>query len=185
MIELTLNYRGPLKSNGRPSEKHHLRCHFHNQLATFWKQPYVADLAKNLWLAPRARSTPFLQEIGQFKFAPLVCSRFKAAAKLDVTLLRPEPPGSILTQGGDIDNRIKTLLDSLKMPRRSEELPPEVVPDKNQDPFFVLLEGDNLVSSLSIRTSRLLDAPENSKDVLLLVQVSTERFGTTYENVDF
>jgi hypothetical protein len=102
-----------------------------------------------------------------------------------VTLLRPETPGSILTQGGDIDNRIKTLLDSLKMPRRSEELPPEAVPDKNQDPFFVLLEDDNLVSSLSIRTSRLLDAPENSKDVLLLVQVSTERFGTTYENVDF
>jgi hypothetical protein len=42
----------------------------------------------------------------------MTCRR---VAEIGLTFLCPEPAGQIVAQGGDIDNRIKTLLDSLKI----------------------------------------------------------------------
>jgi hypothetical protein len=60
-----------------------------------------------------------VERVGQFEFAPLVTKKLDLVAELDVLFLRPEPPGSV-GHGGDIDNRIKTLLDSLRIPRGNE-----------------------------------------------------------------
>jgi Holliday junction resolvase RusA-like endonuclease len=54
-----------------------------------------------------------------FVFVPLVTAEMSAVAELSVVLLRPEPAGQLLTQGGDIDNRLKTLFDALTMPRHA------------------------------------------------------------------
>jgi hypothetical protein len=43
-------------------------------------------------------------------------------------LLWPQPAGAIISQGGDIDNRLKTLFDSLKVPTERTALPPEATP---------------------------------------------------------
>jgi hypothetical protein len=46
----------------------------------------------------------------------LVDSRSNLIAELEITLLRPGLPAGIVVRGGDIDNRLKTPLDALKMP---------------------------------------------------------------------
>ena len=74
---------------------------------------------------------------------------------MDVLFLRPDPPGQLVTSG-DIDNRIKTLLDALKMPGGNQDLGRYHAPEPDEDPFFVLLEGDQMVTRLAIETDMLL-----------------------------
>ena len=143
-MRLTLHYRGPLRSNGSPLHKHELRRFFHVQLRTLWTQEPLVEAPK--LLAPREPNEySLLRPMGSFTFAPLVSAEMNATAELVVTLLRPEPPGNLLTQGGDIDNRLKTLFDALTMPRHLNALAIGSTPSADEAPFFCLLEDDNLV----------------------------------------
>ena len=112
-------------------------------------------------------------EDSPFRFAPLICEApLYLIADLQITLLRPESPGSIVTQGGDIDNRLKTLLDSLAVPKAAG-LPADETPQQDEDPFFCLLEDDNLVTKLSVETDRLLEQVRSPSEVILLIRVKT------------
>lgn len=190
-MEFTLYYRGPLKANSGPKEKHRLRQHFHGQLKQLWQQiplsQYGEYLDPNHKERPlgedQERATTVIHSIGSFDFAPLVCDLFAMMAHLSITLLRPEPPGRIVTQSGDIDNRLKTLLDALKVPDHQQALPKGATPLPDEGPFFCLLEDDNRISGLSIQTDRLLDPTAHSSEVVLLMHVFTKPIAGTWENI--
>jgi hypothetical protein len=80
-------------------------------------------------------------------------------------MLRPEAPGQTVISGGDIDNRLKTLFDALRMP-----LPGEIheLPGEGREPFFCLLQDDSLVNNISITTDLLL-GPTNPNEVQLVI----------------
>jgi len=61
-------------------------------------------------------NSSIIQDVGDFQFAPLVNNKLHMTADLNITMLRPGRPGSLITHAGDIDNRLKTLLDALKVP---------------------------------------------------------------------
>lgn len=48
---------------------------------------------------------------------PLVRKSLDLNCSLEVLFLRQEDPGSLVLQGGDVDGRVKTLLDALAMPK--------------------------------------------------------------------
>jgi len=106
-------------------------------------------------------------------------------AEIELDLMRPEPPGRLLTQGGDMDNRLKTLFDALTMPRHANALPPDVQPQEGEMPFFCLLEDDNLVTSLSVKTEQLLEPDVDESTVDLLIRVSIGRTKNTLGNGAF
>jgi hypothetical protein len=87
-------------------------------------------------------------------------------------MLRREPPGRVLSQGGDIDNQLKTLLDALSMPRHVESLPKGTIPSDDERPFFCLMEDDCLVSSLSVRTEQLLEPLADKGEVDAMIAVT-------------
>jgi hypothetical protein len=88
-------------------------------------------------------------------------------AEIDIVFLRPGEPGKAI-QGGDVDNRLKTLFDALRRPLESNQIPNGVVPQAGEDPFFCLLEDDQLISKISVCTDRLLDSKDANEVVLLL-----------------
>ncbi len=90
---------------------------------------------------------------------------------MDITMLVPGPPGQIIRRGGDIDNRLKTLLDSFTMPDQNQT--PDASPDTGETPFFCLLEDDKLITGLGVKTDRLLLAGADPDDVRLLIHVRT------------
>jgi hypothetical protein len=86
-------------------------------------------------------------------FKPLVRGSFALHCGLRISFLRKEPPGRVY-QGGDLDGRIKTLLDALEMPQHVEQ-----VLDKSSTrlaPIYCLMEEDVLVSGLTVESERLL-----------------------------
>jgi hypothetical protein len=190
-VEFTLYYRGPLKattkSNTRIREKHDLRQKFHEQLKELWKQKPLSEYPEFLEHDKRIATgmgedehgqygdyedITLLRQVGEFQFVPTVSSDLNMVADLTITLLRPEEPGSIITEGGDIDNRLKTLLDSLKVPKVAE-IPTNESRSEDESRFFCLVEDDNLITSLDIKTDRLLDSSAAPSDVILLIHVRT------------
>jgi hypothetical protein len=56
---------------------------------------------------------------------------------------------------GDIDNRLKTLLDELRIPEAGENYSARQ-PAADEDPFFCLLEDDKLITRIAVETDDLL-----------------------------
>lgn len=178
-MKFRLYYRGQLRSNGGIEEKHKLREKFHVQLKNLWAQKQLEEFTRYLKEQVEPYELSIIKTVGDFTFAPLVCEKLHTIADLDITFLRPEEPGRIVIKGGDIDNRIKTLLDGLRMPKR-DEIPAGV--SSSENPFFCLLEDDALVTHLSVTTDRLLDSNDPS-EVLLLITVTIRVAQTVIANV--
>jgi hypothetical protein len=130
-----------------------------------------------------ASNSATIRDLGAFRFAPLVDSRIDLIAELDIILLRPGPPGGIITQGGDIDNRLKTLLDSLKVPDQLSALPQNASPEEDESPFFCLLEDDKLITNINVKTAQLFEPVDHPSEVVLLIRVQTKATKMTYGNM--
>ena len=198
-MELVLYYRGPLRSNGDPRHKHHIREHFHAQLRMLWEQPPLSRVRsealdpspsdpgqnyedENLAMLARMNQFPsLLVTVGGIQFVPLVATRLKAIAELDITLMRPEPAGRIVTSGGDIDNRIKTLLDALKIPDENQ-VKVGIKSPPTEQPIHCLLEDDQLITRLAISAEQLLEPVADKSEVVALIRVKTRRTLETLHN---
>jgi hypothetical protein len=97
---------------------------------------------------------------------------------LDITFLRQQAAGQLIGDGGDIDNRVKTLLDALSVPPPAQaNFFSDTGPSR---PIFCVLQDDSLVTKLSVETDRLL-RPSNSKhDLVAVIQVAVKAARVTY-----
>lgn len=114
-------------------------------------------------------------------YIPLVRQSLNLACALDILFLRHEDPGALVLQGGDIDGRIKTLFDGLRMPSEAEEKAGGI-PTAN--PLYCLMESDTLISDLSIKTGRLLgDRAKKPHTVRLTIDVTVKVLRVMTENL--
>jgi hypothetical protein len=181
-MEFRLIYEGQLPSEGKALIKHEIRKQFHVQLAELWDKHRTLQLAKERHSLGSGGSGTFLNKLAKkfelegFHFVPLInATAFGLVCELDILFMRRGVPGNLLIQGGDIDNRIKTLLDALRIPHNKNEVVGS--PDVHEQPyFFCLLEDDALVTRINVNTDRLLKPlkpeighPEN--EVFLVIHV--------------
>ena|SRR3990170_1992398 len=165
-----LKYDGRLLSSGgqsRVENKHRIRKEIHKQLSVLWKEATplkVLGGSKNPdgqtesdWLANNFSR-------GGFHFVPLVNDHWKLVCDLDILFLRREAPGELVKSGGDVDNRIKTLFDALRVPSQLSEIGDGVSVEADEDPFYCLLQDDSLIISFRVTTDRLLIPATSDKD---------------------
>ena len=86
---------------------------------------------------------------------PLITEELELLRGLDIPFLRSGRPGSVVWPG-DIDNRLKTLLDAMRIPEAGESYT-ELSPAPDEGPFFCLLEDDKLITKVSADTDDILD----------------------------
>jgi hypothetical protein len=116
------------------------------------------------------------------RFIPLVSIAGGFTCSLDILFLRRDNPGSLVESGGDIDNRIKVLLDGLRMPTDVKELGGIPI-NADEDPFYCLLEDDKLITSVSVTTDRLIvpqKEAESINDVVLVIHVKVVNPGAIF-----
>ncbi|HEX5229252.1 MAG TPA: hypothetical protein VFW44_16165 [Bryobacteraceae bacterium] len=119
---------------------------------------------------------------GKHGFVPLVRKREDTYCSLNILFLRRDVPGKIIS-GGDLDNRLKTLFDALKVPESTKGLPD--FPEAGFDPIFCLLDDDDQITSLNVVTDRILSplrADEDRDDVVLVIHVHAYR-GTNVSQI--
>jgi hypothetical protein len=195
LVEFHLLYSGLLHSAGQENprkEKHAIRRVFHSQLRRLWEtNTYLRELAvgngqqvrssgivpeglSEEWFEHGARSMGANWNRAGFNFLPLVTKKVCLRCSLDILFLRMDEYPFVFGSSGDIDGRLKTLVDSLRM-ADAGELPVGAKPEQGEDPLFVLLEDDKLISEVRVNTDRLLKLPEakvpDKHDVYLQISV--------------
>lgn len=113
-------------------------------------------------------------------YIPVIRESLSLSCELSILFLRQEEAGRLVTQGGDLDGRIKCLLDALRMPSPDEQerSPP------NLDRIFCLMQGDELVSRLDVETDRLLfPQTTHQHEVHLTIEVSINVLKVTPYNI--
>lgn len=201
-MKFRLHYEGPLlAAKGDPQDgqmdrraphKHAIRCAFHGQLKYLWETHPWLSYEKMPWdmfgveagNALRAgddegdysnRTTlpvglSRIHKVGEFSFVPLVCDEFKILCGVNLLLLRRDKPGGVM-KARDLDNRLKVIFDALRMPKALNEFQAANM----ENPMYVLLQDDSLISSVQIETDNLLDPPDaagrDDSYVRLLIEV--------------
>lgn len=218
-MRFRLTYEGSLRpTQGEPRDnqlnplaahKHGIRKHFHRQLKQLWEtNKFLKECRVNpqhhalrpihdersYWGSGEDKMVSLkdavalnYEEFG-YRFVPLVRDQYHLTASLNILFLRRDIPGSVLN-AGDLDNRIKSLIDALRRPRNATELVGSEKPDDSENPFFCLLEDDNQVSGLTVETDTLLDVDgENDRDhskVKLIISVDVRPWYVTLFNASF
>ena len=151
-MKFKLLYFGELRTNPKKRAQHitDIRMQFHSQLKKLVEHSPWNNLQK--YMLPNPTKSPVsTRHVGGVDFNPIITPNLKLIAELDIQLLHPEIVG---VARADIDNRIKTLLDSLRCPQNDHEIG-ENQP-KNVGPIYTLLDDDHLVTKLSVNTSHFL-----------------------------
>jgi hypothetical protein len=169
MLELRLVYQGVLPaSDGEKTNsdiKQAIRRYFHKQLVNAWKtkyplrersgipSPYSKRIhGRVVWAGGETDRDECIQSLGSKRYLPIVTDDLALVCKLDILLLSRDLIGVLRT--GDLDNRIKTLLDALRIPKVGENS------DGDEDPLYCLMQDDKLVSELRVTADLLLAEPE-------------------------
>jgi len=206
-VEFRLLYSGnQLVSDGDATQKHVIRRAFHPQLKQLWKSnSQLSDLAmrRGVYCFPdgtdfqsegmpeQAREAFFakmgkLYERGGFHFVPLIEQANCLRVSLDILFLRRDQH-PMIKAGGDIDNRLKTLFDAFRVPDTTAGL--GGIPEAGEEPFFVLLQDDCLISEIRVNTDNLLMLPQqtapNAKDAFLVIDVRLKPTKKTVHNWAF
>lgn len=172
-LDFYLSYRGPLKATQRDPKdgtivktahwnlKHEIRLAFHVQLRKIWESHKLLK-SKSSEQGSMLNVTDLARDftIGPWSFVPLVTDKLEVLCGLKMTLLRLDHPGSSLWSG-DIDNRVKTLIDALEVPDANSGYSTDIPLDPTVGPLYCLLANDKLLTSLSVETGQLLSAPHN------------------------
>ncbi len=165
----------PRRSAGL-ADIHAIRQFLHPQLKQLWEHPPLSHL-KDRWLKqvnPNANPDEEIyyriETVGGSTYAPVVSHHL--AAELGVLFLRQQARGQLIGEGGDIDNRLKTLFDALRMPSKSEVQTLGVATASDDAPLHCLLRDDALIHRVNVETDRLLkDARPNDLVVVIGVKV--------------
>ena len=187
-MEFRLTYAGKLLAHkgGRSGHVHDIRQEFHKQLKVLWNEhpvlmrgypegPSIPDPEK-CWGAT-------FEQHG-FMWKPIATEDNGLICALDILMLRKGPPGKVRT---DIDNRLKTLFDALRI-ASPQELGKET-PKSEQNPFYILLQDDSLITRVAVTSDMLLEpieGVEREEDaVRLVINVAVRPYKVTWESVSF
>ena len=160
-----------MKGNSRKKpDVWELRKAFHPQLKRFWlAHQHLNSVKTHCFLKDsqeRGHELQLLSEqfadfftVDSTHFVPLAIQKLHLVCEIDVLLL-VSPNSAHLLARSDIDNRMKTLLDGLRMPQQKSELLNDLSAGSVQDPYYVLVEDDSQVSKLSVEYDTYLAAEQ-------------------------
>jgi hypothetical protein len=191
-VEFRLLYWGRVLASSntkrRAAEKHLMRKQFHPQLKRLVQMVHSHGITGEVMSSDGAETIPDTgswiglglkkmadeRPFNGFRFIPLVTEDYCLRCNLEVLFLRHQDTDNLIFQGGDIDGRIKTIFDALRMPKIGE-LTDKDKPEDGEDPFFVLLEDDKLISQVTVSTDQLLLLPGQTEvhpnDAFLQIRV--------------
>ncbi len=211
-MEFRLTYEGLLfgssRTDTRAKHKHEIRRVFHGQLKRLFEihpafsnvQPTTQEeidklgelrLVQAAFARIESSNKHFarLQEFERcgYHFFPLATRELSLLCSIHILFLRPDVPGGAI-RSGDIDNRMKTIFDALRLPRGKSELGGYDKPGVDENPFFCLLEDDSLISHAAIETDTLLQPTGETwerNDARLIVTVGLSPYARLWSNVGF
>jgi hypothetical protein len=194
-MEFRLTYEGELLAHRddkrlerRSLHVHDIRKKFRRQLENLWRYHPVLKNKEFLKSGVIGANPIKRFQCDGFDWLPIVAEKNGLICTLDILMLREGPPGEALH---DVDNRLKTIFDALRMAKGPHELgqgTPNGVqkPEPDESPFYVLLEDDRLITKVSVTTDTLLEPVVAVPDaVRLVIEVTIRPYHVHMDNLAF
>jgi hypothetical protein len=184
-MEFCLHYSGKLKSRDTAAGKHHIRKALHSQLKALCESERMRSVFEsNTQDVKEGRGKPLYVEHDSKRFWFLISEHLSTAVDISVTMLVPHEVARIVHNGGDIDNRIKTLFDALRVPAAPSEVPASDSFDYSAGGMYCLLQDDKLIDRVSLRSYQDY-APVGADTVTALIEVKTKVLKALWGNFEF
>jgi hypothetical protein len=185
-MNFRLLYEGPIAPRKRATlqDIHAIRKAFDPQVRELWQHLPLRSESERVLRHQHeipANQIGILETRGTTVFAPLVTKRLDLMCELEITFLRRQSPGQLIGDGGDIDNRIKTLLDALSMPPLAQQKHFEHA--TSSEIIHCLLQDDSLVTKLSVETDRLLRPTNGEHDLVAIIRARVSASRLTFANI--
>ncbi|SEP14913.1 hypothetical protein SAMN02990966_04116 [Rhodospirillales bacterium URHD0017] len=207
-LKATQGQPGPMHTDKRAAHKHDIRREFHRQLKELWTTNRFLSSHEmspaalqgtmrrpsdpQVWGDDPHTYRPMVDIVAEAyrmngcRFVPLVRKEISLSCSLRILFLRRDFPASVLN-AGDIDNRLKTLIDALRMPSSPAEMP--IGPQAGEDPFFVLLDDDRQITHVEAETDAALAGPDDRENdpsfARLVITVEVRPYDVTTFNLAF
>lgn len=184
-MEFCLFYQGKLKSRDGAAGKHEIRASLDRQLRSISHSQTFSHSFKPDWEGKRSsKEQPmFVERMGK-RFWFLISENLATKVNLSLTILVPHETARIVHNGGDIDNRIKTLFDALRVPAADSEVPSNDQFDYSDSGMYCLLEDDKLIDRISIRSYQD-HGPAEPDHVRCVIEVETKITRALWGNLNF
>jgi len=169
---------------------HDIRRIFHRQLKKLWRDhPVLSNQEYNKSGVVGAQPIQDFIEDG-FRWRPLASKTDGLICGVDILMLREGRPGRAIQ---DVDNRLKTIFDALRKAKGPAELGSGTtsglrIPVKDEDPFYVVVEDDSLITHVSVTTDNLLEPVPDVKQtdgVRLVLNVTIRPYHVHMDNLAF
>jgi hypothetical protein len=129
-VDIYLTYRGHIPSKSSSLDAiWSMRRSFHRQLVKLWGKEPFAILQKWEDSNFAAKAPNFLRKVGDQLFVPFYSEAVGVGVKLEIKLLTGLPQQQAVISSGDLDNRIKRIIDALRAPNQKGELTAGLEPD--------------------------------------------------------
>lgn len=185
-MEFKLVYKGEMKTHPKHRKHyiHDIRLLFHEQLKNLMKIPPFSELKKfinpddaKFFEMHGRRPKNIVKKINGVEFVPIISPEMDLLAEIDIEILHPELLG---TARADIDNRLKTLLDTLKRPQNPMEIPREQAKGAR---IYTLLDDDKMITKLNVNTSHLLIEDVAPDEIFMLINIKVVASKGTFDNI--
>lgn len=156
-----------------------MRRDFHSQLSKLWgKEPF--QVLKQWEESDFAAGAPkFTRQWRDQTFVPLLGEQIGVGARIDITLLTGMPSQKQVVSAGDLDNRIKRIIDALRVPKGESEMAIHLPPGAR---WYCLLEDDDVVTAVSARLGAFL-ASDDPSESFAFIRVSPSPLRVTMDNL--
>jgi Endodeoxyribonuclease RusA. len=184
-MEFCLHYYGKLKSRDNATGKHAIRQTLHHQIHSLcMSDPFENAFKQDLDGTRSDKDKPMYVEHDGKRYWFLISEYLATVVDVNITILVPHDLGRMVQNGGDIDNRIKTLFDALRVPAVASEIPASDAFEYGTSGMYCLLQDDKLINRVSIRSYRD-HAPIDGDSVRCLIEVETKITKALWGNLNF
>jgi hypothetical protein len=164
-----------------------MRCVFSRQLIVLFSQhDALLKEFENERLGESIKAMNRTYKRGPFSCLSIVREDLNLACDLDILFLRREAPGSLISSGGDIDNRLKVLFDALRVPQDDNEV--RGIEPGEDVILACLTEDDKLITGFRVTTDTLLEPPPSEAEqnhVQLVINVEVKATKLTERNLAY
>jgi hypothetical protein len=175
-MQFRLVFEGEIRSSQNPDKLrmvHNIREQLAPQVEGVWEYPPYSDVLDWRLQQPPGELSIY-KSYQNHVFLPLVAERVGLCGEVDILLLRRQPKGSIISSQGDLDNRMKMLIDALRAPTPSEVQALQKKGLLHDGPHYCVFHDDNLITNLSINVDRLHGQASDSIKTVAIITVSVK-----------
>ncbi|RWA71387.1 hypothetical protein [Mesorhizobium sp.] len=179
-MDIYLTYRGQIPSKTSSLDAvWSMRKSFHSQLQKLWGKEPFAILKKWEDSNFAAGAPNFLRQIGDQIFVPFYSEVVGVGVKLEIKLLTGLPLQQAVISSGDLDNRVKRIIDALRAPTQKGELTKNLEPGSR---WYCVMDDDSSVKEVTASLAPYLDSSDPSES-FVFVRVRTSPSAVTLANL--